>query len=46
MTKCGKSVAAAMRLRNAVMTGADVEDDLEDEIREEDEEDEDEEDEE
>ena len=46
VTKCGKSVAAAMHRRNAVMTGVGVEDDLEDEIREEDEEDEDEEDEE
>ena len=43
VTKCGTSVAAAMRLRNAAM---EVEDDLEDVIKEDDEEDEDEEDEE
>jgi hypothetical protein len=41
VTKCGKSVIAAMRRRNAVMTGAVVKDDSEeDEIKEDDKEDE------
>ncbi len=33
VTKCGKSVVAAMHRRNAVMTGVKVEDDLEDVIK-------------
>jgi hypothetical protein len=46
VTKCGKSVSAAMHRRNAAMKGMEVEDDLEDVIKEDDEEDEEEEDEE
>jgi hypothetical protein len=46
VTKCGKSVIAAMRQRNAMMAGVGVEDDLEDEIKEDGNSEEDEEDEE